>query len=71
MRDENIGVNVHYIPVYLQPYYKDLGYQAGICPNAELYYNSAITIPLFPKMLDADVNDVITVVKKVYDRFLK
>ncbi|MNO91696.1 UDP-4-amino-4,6-dideoxy-N-acetyl-beta-L-altrosamine transaminase [compost metagenome] len=71
LRNENIGVNVHYIPVYLQPYYQKLGYKQGICPNAEVYYNSAITIPCFPKMKDSDVNDVITAVKKVYDRFLK
>lgn len=71
LRDENIGVNVHYIPVYLQPYYKELGYQSGLCPNAEDYYESAITIPLFPKMTDSDVMDVITAVRNVYDRFLK
>lgn len=69
LRDENIGVNVHYIPVYLQPYYKELGYQSGLCPNAELYYDSAISLPIFPKMSNSDVNDVITALKKVYKRF--
>ncbi|WP_340005365.1 UDP-4-amino-4,6-dideoxy-N-acetyl-beta-L-altrosamine transaminase [Paenibacillus sp. FSL K6-0276] len=71
LRDENIGVNVHYIPVYLQPFYKELGYQSGLCPNAESYYESAISLPIFPKMSDSDVNDVITALKKVYERFNK
>lgn len=71
LRAENIGVNVHYIPVYLQPYYKGLGYCSGLCPNAETYYNTAITLPLFPKMTDRDVADVLAAVKKVYDLFIK
>ncbi|GIO86603.1 UDP-4-amino-4,6-dideoxy-N-acetyl-beta-L-altrosami ne transaminase [Paenibacillus faecis] len=71
LRAENIGVNVHYIPVYLQPYYSNLGFQPGLCPNAEEYYNTAITLPLFPKMTDRDVADVLVAVKKVYDLFLK
>lgn len=71
LRAENIGVNVHYIPVYLQPYYKGLGYCSGLCPNAETYYNTAITLPLFPKMTDKDVADVMAAVKKAYDLFLK
>ncbi|RTE07939.1 UDP-4-amino-4,6-dideoxy-N-acetyl-beta-L-altrosamine transaminase [Paenibacillus whitsoniae] len=66
LRAENIGVHVHYIPVYLQPYYQNLGYPSGLCPNAENYYDNAITLPLFPKMTDQDVRDVILAVKKVY-----
>ncbi|MED4954398.1 UDP-4-amino-4,6-dideoxy-N-acetyl-beta-L-altrosamine transaminase [Paenibacillus macerans] len=71
LRAENIGVNVHYIPVYFQPYYRNLGFQPGLCPNAEEYYNTAITLPLFPKMTDRDVADVLAAVKKVYDLFSK
>ncbi|MGZ7446014.1 UDP-4-amino-4,6-dideoxy-N-acetyl-beta-L-altrosamine transaminase [Paenibacillus sp. TH7-28] len=71
LRAENIGVNVHYIPVYLQPYYRKLGFPPGLCPNAENYYNTAVTLPLFPKMTDHDVADVQAAVKKVYDRYLK
>lgn len=70
LRAENIGVNVHYIPVYLQPYYKQLGYSSGLCPNAELYYSTAITLPLFPKMSDRDIEDVINAVSKVYHQHL-
>jgi dTDP-4-amino-4,6-dideoxygalactose transaminase len=53
MRDAKIGVNVHYIPVHLQPYYKGLGFQAGDFPAAEAYYRGAISLPLFPALTDA------------------
>lgn len=67
---ENIGVNVHYIPVYLHPYYARLGYESGICPQAENWYEKIITLPLFPLMTNEDVQDVISAVKKVL-RFFK
>lgn len=65
LRAENIGVNVHYIPVHTQPYYEQLGYQRGICPIAETWYEAVVTLPLFPKMTDDDITDVVTAVKKV------
>ncbi|MEN1760764.1 UDP-4-amino-4,6-dideoxy-N-acetyl-beta-L-altrosamine transaminase [Anoxynatronum sibiricum] len=65
LRAENIGVNVHYLPVYWHPYYQQLGYQKGICPQAEAYYESCITLPLYPAMSDEDASDVVTAVKKV------
>lgn len=65
LRSLNIGVNVHYIPVYLQPYYEKLGYQKGLCLNAERYYETAITLPLFPKMTDDDVLDVINAIQSL------
>jgi UDP-4-keto-6-deoxy-N-acetylglucosamine 4-aminotransferase len=68
---ENIGVNVHYIPVYYHPYYKQLGYKRGICPNAEYIYQRIITLPLFPKMNENDVYDVIKAVKKVINHYKK
>lgn len=68
---ENIGVNVHYLPVYLHPYYRDLGYQKGICPNAEELYENMITLPLFPGMSNEDVNDVIRAVNKVVNYYRK
>lgn len=69
--NENIGVNVHYIPVYYQPYYSKLGYKRGICPNAEQLYEEIITLPLFPAMTEDDVNDVISAVKKVVNKYRK
>jgi UDP-4-amino-4,6-dideoxy-N-acetyl-beta-L-altrosamine transaminase len=69
LRAENIGVNVHYIPIYRQPYYRALGYRADGCPEAERYYESAVSLPIFPRMTDDDVRDVIAAVRKVYRRF--
>ena len=68
---ENIGVNVHYLPVYLHPYYKSLGYKEGLCKNAEYLYERIITLPLFPGMTDQDITDVINGVKKVIDYYKK
>jgi perosamine synthetase len=66
LRAENIGVNVHYIPVHLHPFYKThLGTRAGLCPVAEAAYERIITLPLFPRMHQNDVNDVIEAVRKV------
>lgn len=58
LRAQGIGVNVHYIPVHLQPDYAKLGFTAGMFPEAERYYEEAITLPLFPAMQDADVERV-------------
>lgn len=61
--EKGLGVNVHYIPVHLQPYYVDrLGFKRGDFPKAEVYYDCAVTIPLFPAMSDDDVQYVIEVV---------
>ncbi|WP_214631376.1 UDP-4-amino-4,6-dideoxy-N-acetyl-beta-L-altrosamine transaminase [Paenibacillus agaridevorans] len=59
LRKRNIGVHVHYIPVYKQPYYRDLGYADQQCPEAEAYYEEAMSLPIFPAMSDDDVQDVI------------
>lgn len=48
LRAAGIGVNLHYIPVYRQPYYSDLGFNAGLCPEAEQYYAEAISLPMYP-----------------------
>ncbi len=45
-----IGVNVHYIPVYRQPYYENMGFKAGYCPMAEQYYSEVISIPMYPEL---------------------
>ena len=64
LRAENIGVHVHYIPVYWHPYYQKLGYRKEICPKAEQWYEQALTLPIFPRMSDEDVKDVIEVVRR-------
>jgi perosamine synthetase len=65
LRAENIGVNVHYIPVPCHPYYQKLGYVKGQWPVAEAAYERIISIPIFPMMNDQDVEDVIQVVTRV------
>jgi dTDP-4-amino-4,6-dideoxygalactose transaminase len=56
LREKGLGVQVHYLPVYLQPYYKDLGYIEGLCLNAEGFYQREISLPLYPAMSEADMN---------------
>ncbi|SFM23597.1 UDP-4-amino-4,6-dideoxy-N-acetyl-beta-L-altrosamine transaminase [Gracilibacillus orientalis] len=65
LRGQNIGVNVHYIPVYYQPFYQGLGFKKGICPNTEKLYEEIITLPLFPSMTETEVNYVIECVKEI------
>jgi UDP-4-amino-4,6-dideoxy-N-acetyl-beta-L-altrosamine transaminase len=55
LRAQGIGVNVHYIPVHLQPDYQKLGFVKGMFPESERYYEEAITLPMFPAMTDEDV----------------
>ncbi|CAN7181521.1 UDP-4-amino-4,6-dideoxy-N-acetyl-beta-L-altrosamine transaminase [Rossellomorea sp. LjRoot5] len=71
LQKQNIGVNVHYLPVHLLPYYKELGYEKGIAPVAEEVYTEIITLPLFPAMTDKDVQDVIKAVKQVIESHKK
>lgn len=71
MSAENIQCQVHYVPVYWFPYYQHLGYKKGICPKAEEIYNQIMSIPLYPKMTDQDVADVIHAVKKVVAEYRK
>jgi UDP-4-amino-4,6-dideoxy-N-acetyl-beta-L-altrosamine transaminase len=63
LRELGIGVNVHYMPVYLQPYYRRLGFRPGYCPAAELYYQGAISLPLFPDLSEANQDKVIGAVE--------
>jgi perosamine synthetase len=66
LRAENIGVNVHYIPVHLHPYYRErFGYKGGEFPIAEEAYFRLISLPMFHGMSDQDVEDVIAAVRKV------
>lgn len=71
MSAENVQCQVHYIPVYWFPYYRKLGYEKGLCPNAEKIYSDIMSIPLYPKMSDQDVEDVINTIIKVIDNYRK
>lgn len=66
---ENVQPQIHYIPVYWLKYYQDLGYEEGLCPEAEKVYSEMMSIPLYPLMTDKDVGDVINAVKKVIDYY--
>lgn len=68
---ENIYSQVHYLPVYWHSYYEKLGYEKGLCPNAEKYYNESMTLPLFYTMTEEDAEDVIHAVKKIIDYYKK
>lgn len=65
LRAENIGVNVHYIPIPRHSLYRQLGYRPEACPVAEAEYERLVTLPLFPAMTDDDVDDVLEAVRKV------
>lgn len=65
LRAEGIGVNVHYLPVYCLPYYAGLGYDPACCPEANRYYEEAVTLPLHCRMSDGDAEDVVRAVGKV------
>lgn len=66
---ENIGLQVHYMPIYYHPYYQSMGYQKGLCPVAENLYENIMTIPLYYSMSDEDVESVINGVKKILTYF--
>ncbi|MCK4788065.1 MAG: UDP-4-amino-4,6-dideoxy-N-acetyl-beta-L-altrosamine transaminase [Desulfobacteraceae bacterium] len=67
LRERGLGVQVHYIPVHLQPYYQQLGYKTGACPNAEDFYEREISIPLYPVMSSEDVDYVINNIFELFD----
>jgi perosamine synthetase len=70
LRAENIGVNVHYIPVHLHPYYKQrFGYSGGEFPVAEQAYETLLSLPMFHSILDSDVEDVILAVNRVIGHY--
>ena len=58
-RDAGLLVQLHYLPVYLHPVFEDLGYASGLCPVAEDFAARSLSLPLFPRMTDTDVDRVI------------
>jgi perosamine synthetase len=70
LRAEGLGVNVHYIPVHLHPFYRDrLGTGPGLCPNAEAAYERILSLPMFSGMSDDDIGRVVNTVTEVCVRF--
>lgn len=70
LRKRGVGAQVHYIPVYLQPYYRDLGFKPGLCPQAEKFYRRSISIPMFPALTRSDVSFVVATVNDVLANIL-
>lgn len=69
LRENNVGVNLHYIPVHTQPYYQKLGFAWGDFLNSEDYYRKAISLPIFPTLTEGEQNFVIETVKKLCDDY--
>ena len=63
LRDQEIGVNLHYIPIHTQPYYRGMGFEAGAFPEAERYYLQAISLPLYPGLTFAQQDRIVTALK--------
>jgi UDP-4-amino-4,6-dideoxy-N-acetyl-beta-L-altrosamine transaminase len=64
LREMDIGVNLHYIPVYLQPYYENLGFSEGYCLEAEQYYAEAISLPIYPSLTEIQQGRVVAALKE-------
>ncbi|MHC4893811.1 MAG: UDP-4-amino-4,6-dideoxy-N-acetyl-beta-L-altrosamine transaminase [Planctomycetota bacterium] len=67
LRERGIGVNLHYIPVPTQPYYRDLGFELGQFPEAERYHAEAISLPMYPTLTDAQQQEVVDTLREVLE----
>jgi dTDP-4-amino-4,6-dideoxygalactose transaminase len=65
LREQGIGVNLHYIPVHTQPYYQRMGFKAGDFQESERYYAEAISLPMFQNLTEVQQDLVIAALKKV------
>lgn len=66
MRENGVNVNVHYIPVYKQPYYKNLGYINGDCYQTETYYSNCLSLPIYPALTKTEQDKIITLCKDFF-----
>lgn len=68
LRDQGIGSQVHYIPIPMQPFYRDLGFESARYPKAMEYYNSALSIPIFPKLKTRDIKRICKVLSETIEK---
>ena len=68
MREHGVGVNLHYIPVHMQPYYQRMGFKRGDYPEAERYYEDALSLPMFQTLTEAQQDETVAVLGKVLDQ---
>lgn len=71
MREGGVGVNVHYIPIHAQPYYKRMGFKVGDFPEVEAYYKEAISLPIFPELTEHEQDYVVSILKSVMTNILE
>ena len=66
LREAGIGVNVHYIPVHTQPYYRAIGFREGAFPEAERFYEEAISLPMYFGLRDEDQEDIVNSLREIF-----
>lgn len=64
LRQQGLGVQVHYLPVYHHPYYRELGYKIGLCPKAEQFYTGIISLPMYPDLTVVQQKEVVAIITK-------
>ena len=69
MRENKIGVQIHYNPVHLQPYYKKLGFKKGLFPKSESYASDVISLPIFPGLKKSDIKRVYNILSKAINTY--
>jgi perosamine synthetase len=68
LAENGLRLQVHYIPVHLQPYYRNLGFSAGMFPRAEAYYQKTISLPLYPSLSNREVRKISQIVRSIIER---
>ena len=69
MGRRGVQPQVHYVPVYWFPYYQELGYKKGLCPNAEEVYKGIMSIPLYPSLTEEEMKYVVEVIKSIVEKY--
>ena len=67
MHAAGVLVNLHYIPVYRQPHYEQMGFVKGYCPEAEQYFTEAISLPMYPGLAEAQQDQVVSALRAATD----
>ena len=69
LKEKNIITNVHYIPIYRQPYYRDMGFDKSYFPNSEQYFASCLSLPIFPNLTDEMFQKVIEEINNFFSKW--
>ena len=70
LREKGIGTQLHYWPVHLNPYYRDLGFNEGDFINSEIYANRALSLPLFPGLKDDDISYISEILRNILEEII-